>query len=469
MCSGKRQEIRKGCSESLNWKLEVWEYGKIEKAQIQIAPLTLLVGDNNSGKSYLMSLLWGICNLGVDVLLGSQGWQDSKEARRMMDWIHTQARTAWEKGSCVAEVSSVADELQAILDQGLERNKDHLVKKIFNSENVKIKKLAIQLDKKEQVSLPITRISAVHGESGCLYFGGRGTAGQKLQISGTEFFEPNENLDWFLVYTVFSFILNIPVTDISSISNSIYLPSARTGFMLTKDIINKVGRNTAFNLSVQEERVSPFTRPVNQFLDVINDLTIDDHGSEKFSRITEYLQNGMAEGTVDMSMLPGKEVLYVPSGQTVGMPLRIVSAVVTELSPLILILKHREYLNMLFYEEPEMCLHPQLQQKMAKVICRLVNSQVGMVVTTHSDIVLQHINNMIRLSEREDREELCRQFGYTVDDLLKAEQVRVYQIKAGSGGRAAVEELQCGRNGFVIPSFNDALDRIMDEAYTIQE
>ena len=48
-----------------NWKLSVKNYGKIEKAEIECAPLTLIVGDNNCGKSYLMSLLWGIKNYGI--------------------------------------------------------------------------------------------------------------------------------------------------------------------------------------------------------------------------------------------------------------------------------------------------------------------------------------------------------------------------------------------------------------------
>ena len=47
----------------MGWKLKVAGYGKIESAEIEMAPLTLFVGDNNSGKSYLMSLLWGILNL----------------------------------------------------------------------------------------------------------------------------------------------------------------------------------------------------------------------------------------------------------------------------------------------------------------------------------------------------------------------------------------------------------------------
>ena len=69
-----------------------------------------------------------------------------------------------------------------------------------------------------------------------------------------------------------------------------------------------------------------------------------------------------------------------------------------------------------------------VMQKMARVICQLVNGQVDMTVTTHSDIILQHMNNMISLSERENREELCRRLGYGFDALLSREQIKVYQI-----------------------------------------
>lgn len=38
---------------------------KIKSAEMECAPFTLIVGDNNCGKSYLMSLLWGIKNIGA--------------------------------------------------------------------------------------------------------------------------------------------------------------------------------------------------------------------------------------------------------------------------------------------------------------------------------------------------------------------------------------------------------------------
>ena len=113
-------------------------------------------------------------------------------------------------------------------------------------------------------------------------------------------------------------------------------------------------------------------------------------------------------------------------------------------------------------------MHPQLQYKMGKIIGRVVNNGIGVVITTHSDIILQHINNMIKLSEHEKREEICKKFGYSEQDLLNCKNVRVYQLQTQNAGKTEIKELLCGKNGFAVPTFNNALNVIMNEAYEIQ-
>ncbi len=443
--------------------MKVLEYGKIKSAEIEVSPLTLFVGDNNSGKSYLMALLWGIQNLGVSELISSVLREETKLEHELIGWIRAQVALACEQGEHIAQVCEIEKELQAFLREGLRQNKDNLVKKIFNSSDVKIKDLQIELKDLDKISLTFTKLKDRWGSEEL----------DSLRIknnTGTEYTIKLSEIEWgyqnnLIICMILSLAMEISIGEVNGIYENIYLPAARTGFMLTKDIINKAGRNAAFNIGVQQEEMIPFIRPINQFLDVMNDLSFDSKGDRGAAAIAEYLENYMAEGTVEMSTLPNKEVLYVPAGQEKGIPLRIVSAVVTEISPLILILKHKKRVKGLFYEEPEMCLHPQLQQKIARVICQLASAGVKMTLTTHSDIILQHINNMIRLSERQDAERICSELGYDSGDLLKAEEVKVYQLKSNAGEGTKVEELPCGKNGFAVPTFNDALDRIMEEAF----
>ncbi len=447
----------------MGWKLKVLEYGEIKSAEIEVSPLTLFVGDNNSGKSYLMALLWGIQNLGVSELISSVLREETKLEHELIGWIRAQVALACEQGEHIAQVCEIEKELQAFLREGLRQNKDNLVKKIFNSSDVKIKDLQIELKDLDKISLTFTKLKDRWGSEEL----------DSLRIknnTGTEYTIKLSEIEWgyqnnLIICMILSLAMEISIGEVNGIHENIYLPAARTGFMLTKDIINKAGRNAAFNIGVQQEEMIPFIRPINQFLDVMNDLSFDSKGDRGAAAIAEYLENYMAEGTVEMSTLPNKEVLYVPAGQEKGIPLRIVSAVVTEISPLILILKHKKRVKGLFYEEPEMCLHPQLQQKIARVICQLASAGVKMTLTTHSDIILQHINNMIRLSERQDAERICSELGYDSGDLLKAEEVKVYQLKSNAGEGTKVEELPCGKNGFAVPTFNDALDRIMEEAF----
>lgn len=447
-----------------SWKLIVEDYGKIKSAEIEVAPFTLFVGDNNSGKSYMLALLWGIENFGITSLIGNR-YVNMEEANVIKDWFCEQIDTAVEKKKFEVSIKEISETIPRFLNERLKKTKSNLVKRIFNSESVDIGKFEIHLEDLEQEFLKFEILE----DSNMLriYFDDK-----KYYILGGEIIEEqmykdDKFIQWFLIESLYGFILDVDINE-SQKNNCVYLPAARTGFVLTKDIINKVGRKNTFNLSEEKETITPFIRPINQFLDILGDLSVENIGSKKNLKLVADLEKQMTNGVVEISSMPNKEVQYVPIGHRKGIPLRLSSAVVTELSPLILILKHKEEIKGFYYEEPEMCLHPQLQNKMGMIMGRIVNSGIRMVITTHSDIILQHINNMIKLANREDCEEICKKLGYGKIDLLSDSQVKVYQLRAKTIGKTEIEELPCGKNGFVIPTFNDALDKIMEEAYEIQ-
>lgn len=448
-----------------SWKLYVEDYGRIKHAEIEDASLTLFVGDNNSGKSYLLALLWGIKSLGISTFMGEQ-YLNSTETEHVEQRLLKLLDDAKKDKNSAILLEELADDLELILNKALEINKENLVKKIFNSDSVKIGELKIKF-----LNLNKSSLQCEYNEESRdikIFINKRRKIGINVDFLETTMLKKKKMFVWLMIQFVCGLILKSNLYLDNSATDKVYLPAARTGFMLTKDIINKYGRNNTFNLVDDKENVTPFIRPINHFLDVMGDLTLEKTGRKKNVEIAQNIESEMAHGTIEFSSMPNKEVMYVPNGYQQGIPLRVSSAVVTELSPLVLILKHDKYVKSFFYEEPEMCLHPQLQQKMGKVIGRIVNNGIEMVVTTHSDIILQHINNMIKLGNRQDCQQICKKLGYTEDDILKSSQIRVYQFNEEDKGKTEVQELMCGENGFCVPTFNDALDKIMDEAYEIQ-
>ena len=256
---------------------------------------------------------------------------------------------------------------------------------------------------------------------------------------------------------------------LQSSKRMIYLPAARTGFMLTKDIINKFARKKTYDIEIEMEEsaeIQPFSRPIIEFLDVINELSEEQRGNEKYQNLVNFIQNKMVQGKVEIASVAGKELSYIPQGQNMRYPFRTTSAVVTELSPLLLLLEHQDDLACLFYEEPEMCLHPALQKRMGQVLIRLVDCGINVITTTHSDIILQHINNMIRLTNSDSKPE---DYGYSKEDLIEKDSVRVYQLQNNVNGVTEISALTCGEMGFAVPTFNDALDEMMEETIQLQK
>ena len=109
---------------------------------------------------------------------------------------------------------------------------------------------------------------------------------------------------------------------------------------------------------------------------------------------------------------------------------------------------------------------------MGRVLCRIVNSGINVCMTTHSDLIILHFNKKIALNNNSENEELMEKYNYSYEDLLDYRKVRVYQFNTEvfrAKKRTILEEVECGVNGFAVPTFKDTLDDITDEAYNIQE
>lgn len=458
-------------------KIYIENFGKIKSAEVEIAPFMLFVGDNNSGKSYLTSLIWGLQNYGRTGFFSAKNMKKSQHYSKVCEWISDNIRNAVNEQYNV-KLKEYGVNIQSLINDCLDFEKKSFVKWLFNTDEVSIDKIQVEIPDLESVEVDF------HTIQNKKVLESDGDTTERVEIimqviqhkkrsravclaSSFDEIYDKHNIDFLMSVLCYSILGMNYAKD-----TSIYLPASRTGFMLTKDIINQVGRDNTFNDN-QESAVTPFTRPINNFLTVINNLSqYSPVKNDKYKSIIQYIECNMADGVLDVSDLPNREVRYIPNGRSKSLPLRVVSGVVTELSPLLLLLKYNRTISNMFYEEPEIGLHPQLQSSIARVLCRLVNTKTNVCVTTHSDLIIQHINNMISLKNNSENVDLMEKYGYTQEDLIDYRKVRVYQFNTeGSRTRkkTVLEEIECDDNGFAVPTFNDALDKITNEAYNIQE
>ncbi len=102
------------------------------------------------------------------------------------------------------------------------------------------------------------------------------------------------------------------------------------------------------------------------------------------------------------------------------------------------------------------------------MLVRLVNSGISMVVTTHSDIIVQHINNMCSLKEKGASEELLEKLGLDREDLMDIRNVAVYQF-TDKGMYSEMERKLPVDGEFRVETFTNALMKILEQTSEVQD
>ena len=90
-------------------------------------------------------------------------------------------------------------------------------------------------------------------------------------------------------------------------------------------------------------------------------------------------------------------------------------------------------------------------------------------VATHSDIILQHINNMIKLASSKNSEVIRKKLGYEKCDWINQEKVNVYQFNVDDNQKTIVTKLPCGEFGFEAVTFYNTLENLNEQIKIIEE
>ncbi|WP_414733329.1 AAA family ATPase [Acetobacterium carbinolicum] len=438
------------------WTLHVENFAKIVSADIKIAPLMCFVGDNNSGKSYLMSLLWGL-------LTYSKDYFPSKPP----ETANYKVCEAFVKKNIGKDMQLSNSEIQLFIDwfnQILAKNARALTKKIFNYE-MEIGKIEIR-DYSIKDSLTMK-----WNNDGLRYSFKNNTITIPLKEnhSKEDIFITCVYFCWNIVMEGIAAPLYTPVVKGRRNGEPVYLPASRTGFMLTYLQLLDASLTNSFSGMDDNGNNSTLTMPYVDFLRLILKFENVSKIPKTNERLIEFIEERMIGGKIAIKKEYAPTFNYIPFGSKRELPLYISSSVVAEVSPLLLLLKSNIQFNTMIIEEPEAHLHPRLQWEMAKLIIKLVNSGIPVWITTHSETILQHINNMIKLDNNKDKAKLMEEYSYSKEDMINREMITMYQFNTDNKGKTTIESLESNEYGFIVPTFNAALENLVNEVYAFQE
>ena len=134
--------------------------------------------------------------------------------------------------------------------------------------------------------------------------------------------------------------------------------------------------------------------------------------------------------------------------------------------------------DLLMIDEPELSLHPENQRRIARLFARLVNLGVKVFITTHSDYIVKELNTLIMLNhDKPHLKRIAEENGYRESELINVNQVKVYIAekslmpleegqKRRKRGHTLVPAKIHPRFGIGVRSFDKTIDdmnRIQDE------
>ena len=458
--------------------IHIKNFGKIKKADIDLSDLVIFVGENNSGKTYLMQLIYGVFDF-----LRSVTFSEFMRSYSKLKLVNNTMEVSLNNHTFM-------ESLNKSLNKLLAEKKDEIVATVFHTRSITIESLSIDLNMDASTSFSIK----YNGE-------GKMEASNQEETDGMSFSEyaimkndfkiqqvrfstrlPKSFIEGILkeelLSNVISEITGIPLNNRTMRNNTkpfLYLPASRSGIMLLyanylSNDSKKMNREYIINDDNEYETENEYglTNPVYDFLMFLLQHKFSENTTKQNKDLISFIDQNIISGHIEKI---GNAMLYRPQKSEQALSIQLSSSLVSELAPLYQVLTGVRRFSFIMYDEIETCQHPTKQLELARLIIRMVNNGFKMIVSTHSDTMATAINNLITLSYKDNRMELLSKLNYEEDDILQTAKVNAYQFIIENEKTKVVEvpsHFSVGV-GFNFDLFNIANNKIYKDAVSLSE
>ena len=183
-----------------------------------------------------------------------------------------------------------------------------------------------------------------------------------------------------------------------------YLPADRTGIMHAHKVVVGSLIQGASRAGLRPGRPLPVLSGVlADFLEQLIELgDLSSRRKRPKGNLAQRLEREILSGSIRIeNSETGYPVFsYRQTGWTEDLPLMNTSSMVSELAPVVLYLRHVVSPGeVLIIEEPESHLHPAMQVAFIRHLAAAVRSGIRVIITTHSEWVLEELANLVRISD----------------------------------------------------------------------
>jgi len=464
--------------------ITVENFGPFEKAEIKLKPLTIFIGKNSVGKSVLMRLLWALLaeQIPMAVLTSKLSYIFSflLTALKRSEYINTLEKV---KKKIISDIEiglrPSEEDIRKVIRLYIEPFWEHLeetiknrIKSIYGIEPQELIKVGRDVARITMSGSwrPITIIIRKDGiklkqlgvsinellnnftieilEQRIL-----GLKYQELKVERPiQSLEDLDNLILDFINKLFSFSIDDLRILFFEQLNVIFLPDSRAGVIrlafktrpavslpfapfLIEDVADKEFIETILRFSEKIKDISELPDPAKSFLEEL--------GCKDFI----FKSNGE------------RRSIYVKTWTGKELPLHLAPSGIRESLALILALVAPETPLFIFIEESEAHLHPKANVELAKVIARAINTGKRIVISTHSDLFLVALNNLIALSRIKGK---AKELGFDENEVVSPENIIAYLVKA-EGDKAVVQELEIKDTGIPEDDFAKITEELLDK------
>lgn len=418
-------------------KLKIQNFGPILNAEIDLdRDFILIVGQNNIGKSYAISLIYSIIKsfnkfrrAPIYYYMDELDIKNPQEIKKIISQITNIIQKSTKRDVDITneinEILKIHVSLKIIPQ--LQQTLNGTFSDVRNLPNKKSKsqlriileddKFLIEIGVKED-EIFVSQIKIKNSNFVARKVNQNRSI--KFEIQKTIIYYPNDNQKHF--EESISKILFIETTSIiDSVCGPIfdlhYLPASRSGLYQSLSAFGQIIAELSKSRTGLRHKIElpGISEPLSDYFLKLSDIkvTASETESTAFHLIAKSIEKDILKGTVEFESKT-RRLLFQPTGIDLSLDLSSTSSMVSEISPIASYLKYilprsksnieRLYVRsrkaaasqLLIIEEPEAHLHPEVQIKFLEILAKLaLEENIKIIITSHSNYIFNKCSNLI--------------------------------------------------------------------------